>query len=131
MKTVNELHDKAMDLAEFAFVAKLRGNPAKADQLFQQAFEYEARAARLVPNESSSEPTRSILYSSAATLALDCNKTHEAEQLITEGLAGNPPPEIEQELIGLYEKIQKEDVSVESIVLQCHMNIGFNCSPTF
>jgi hypothetical protein len=108
MKTVNELHDKAMDLAEFAFVAKLRGNPAKADELFRQAFEYESQAARLVPCDPSYKLTRSVLYRSAATLALDCNKTHEAEQLITEGLAGNPPPEIDQELVDLYEKIHSQ-----------------------
>ena len=31
MKHIKELHDKAMDLAEFAFVAKIRGKLAKAE----------------------------------------------------------------------------------------------------
>ena len=113
MKSVKELHKKAMELAEFAFVAKLRGNPVKAEELLRQAFEYESQAARLVPDEPSSEPTRSILYSSAATLALDCNEPREAEELIAEGLAGNPAPEIEQELRDLYKQVRKADVSVK------------------
>jgi hypothetical protein len=113
MKSVKELHEKAMDLAEFAFVARLRGNLAKAEKLSRQAFEYESQAARLVPDQPSSEPTRSILYSSAATLALDCNELCEAKQLITEGLAGTPPLEIEQELKDLHEQVRKADPSAE------------------
>ena len=107
MKSVKELHKKAMDLAEFAFVAKLRGDSVKAEGLLRQAFEYESQAARLVPDEPSSEPTRSILYSSAATLALDCHELCKAEQLIAEGLAGNPSSEIEQELRDLYKQVRK------------------------
>jgi hypothetical protein len=58
LKSVRKLHTKAMDLAELAFVVKLRGNLEEADQLSRQAFEYESKAARLVPDEPSSEPTR-------------------------------------------------------------------------
>ena len=105
MKSVRELHTKAMDLAEFAFVAKLRGNLGKSDQLSRQAFEYEAQAARLVPDEPSSEPTRSVLYSSAAWLALDCEELREAERLVAAGLAGHPPEDIAEELRELFEKV--------------------------
>ena len=77
MKRVRELHEKAMNLAELAFVAKLEGDLVKASQLFRQAFEKEAEAAKLVPATPSSEPTRSILYRSAASLALDCNEIRE------------------------------------------------------
>ena len=120
MKSVKELHEKAMDLAEYAFVAKLRGNLAKAEELSQQAFDYESQAAGLVPNKPSSEPTRSILYSSAAALALDCNEPREAKQLVAEGLAGNPPPEIEQELNDLYEQVKKVSVSVKPVSTKVH-----------
>jgi len=105
MNRIRELHEKAMDLAEEAFVAKLRGNLEQAKQLIRQAFEGEAQAARLVPNDPSSEPTRSILYRSAASLALDCNEFDEAERLIAAGLAGNPPKEIAEELKELSEKV--------------------------
>jgi len=105
VKSIRELHKEAMDLAELAFVAKLRGNLEKAGQLSRQAFEYEAQAARLVPDESSSEPTRSVLYSSAAWLALDCNEFREAERLVAAGLAGYPPEDIAEELRELFEKV--------------------------
>jgi hypothetical protein len=98
MKSIKELHEKAMDLAEFAFVAKLRGDLAQAEKLFRQAFKYESQAARLVHKVPSSRLTRAVLYRSAATLALDCNESREAQQLIVEGLAGHPPEEIAKEL---------------------------------
>jgi len=108
MKSIRELHTKAMDLAELAFVTKLRGNLEKADQLSRQAFEYEAQAARLVPDEPSSEPTRSVLYRSAASLAIDCNEFREAERLMAAGLAGHPPEDIAEELRELFETVAKK-----------------------
>ena len=104
MNHIRELHEKAMNLAEIAVVAKLQGDLEQANQLFRQAYESEAQAARLVPDETSVEPTRSILYRSAASLALDCNEFREAERLITAGLAGRPPEEIAEELRDLFEK---------------------------
>ncbi|MCP4112257.1 MAG: hypothetical protein GY749_43160 [Desulfobacteraceae bacterium] len=98
MSKIKKLHKKAMDMAERAFVARLKGDLQQAGQLFQQAFENEAQAARLVPDLPSSEPTRSILYRSAASLAIDCNEYLEAERLIAIGLAGNPPEETANEL---------------------------------
>ena len=105
MSSVQELHDKAMNLAELAFIAKLKNDLVKASQLLQQALENESKAARLVTDETFSEPSRSILYRSAASLALDCNEFRESERLIAAGLAGNPPEEIAEELRDLLEKV--------------------------
>ena len=66
------------------------------------------------------EPTRSITFRSAASLAMQCGKYLEAEKLITQGLDGNPPADIAQELRDLYaelkdNKIQsKEGISEKS-----------------
>jgi len=120
MKNVQQLHEKAMDLAEMALVAKLKGESQRANQLFRQAYENEAQAANLMLDKSAPEPTRSILYRSAASLALDCKKFREAEKLIGAGLAGNPPEEIAEELRELYEKaifyrhLASRGVSLES-----------------
>ncbi|OQX26499.1 MAG: hypothetical protein BWK80_10180 [Desulfobacteraceae bacterium IS3] len=105
MNHIRLLHEKAMDMAEKAFVAKLKGDTEQAARLFREAFENEAEAARAVPDLPSSEPTRSVLYRSAASLALDCNEFREAERLIGAGLAGFPPEEIAEELRVLYEKV--------------------------
>jgi len=104
MSQIKELHEKAMYLAEMAVVTRLKGDLERADQLFRQAYESEAKAARLMPDEPLPEPTRSILYRSAASLALDCNEYREAERLIALGLAGQPPEEIAIELRDLFDK---------------------------
>jgi hypothetical protein len=48
--------------------------------------------------QSQTEPTRSVLHRSAATLALDCGEYREAERLVATALAGNPPEPIANEL---------------------------------
>ena len=52
-----------------------------------------------------SEPTRSVLHRSAASLAFRCGEYREAERLIARALLGNPPEEIADELRRLNNKI--------------------------
>lgn len=51
------------------------------------------------------EPTRSVLHRSAATLAVNCGELQAAERLITTALSGNPPQEIAEELKDLFIQI--------------------------
>ena len=99
---VNELHEKAMDIAERGFMAKKQGKLDQAKQLSSQAYEYESKAAILLLNDYEIEPTRSILFKSAACLALDFEDYRQAERMIALGLLGNPPPEILAELRELF-----------------------------
>jgi hypothetical protein len=94
---VNKLHDTAMDEAEYAFMARRRGDEAKAQGHFRKAYELEAQAAHLVASLET-EPTRSVLHRSAASLAYNCGEYREAEKLIATALLGNPPKEIATEL---------------------------------
>ena len=71
MNHIRKLHEEAMDLAEMAFVARLKGDLRRAAQLSRQAYEGEAQAARLMSEAGATEPTRSVLYRSAASLALN------------------------------------------------------------
>ncbi len=64
----------------------------------------ESGAADLLRQEYQLEPTRSILYRSAASLALRCENYQEAERLTRNGLAGNPPEEIASELRDLLQE---------------------------
>ena len=105
MSQIQELHQQAMDLAEVAFTAKLRGDIEQANQLNWQAFEKEAKAAALLASNLEAEPTRSVLYRSAASLAVDCGEMQTAERLIATALAGNPPQEIAEELKDLFIQI--------------------------
>lgn len=96
-----KLHEKAMQLADDAFLAKIRKQDDEAISLLQQAANLEMEAANALSNTPDSEPSRSILYRSAASLAYDAEDYKLADRLIASGLAGFPPPEIERELKNL------------------------------
>ncbi len=95
---VNELHSKAMALAEQAFIAQRTGQLEKVKQLSKTAYQYERQAALLLLTDYEVEPTRSVLFRSAACLALDGEDYREAEKMIAFALSGNPPVEILEEL---------------------------------
>jgi hypothetical protein len=106
MNTIQVLHEKAMEFAEQAEVAKLRGaSRARVQELLREAFEQECQAADQVATLLDAEPTRSVLHRSAAALAIDCGEVQIAERLITTALAGNPPMEIAIELKDLFIQI--------------------------
>ncbi|MBD2359746.1 hypothetical protein H6G36_00790 [Anabaena minutissima FACHB-250] len=105
MNQIQDLHKQAMDLAEMAQVAKLKGDSVLALQLSKQAFEKERLAAELIVTNLAAEPTRSVLHRSAATLAIDCGEIAAAERLIAIALSGNPPKEIAEELKDLFVQI--------------------------
>ncbi|OQY55488.1 MAG: hypothetical protein DRR08_04435 [Candidatus Parabeggiatoa sp. nov. 2] len=99
---VNEWHSKAMDIAEQGFIAQRKGQLDKAKQFSKKALQYEREAAMLLLSDYDIEPTRSVLFRSAACLALDFGNYREAERMIAFGLSGNPPPEILEELRELF-----------------------------
>ena len=65
MSTIEKWHKTAMELADEAFEMARQGYNDGAKKQFWQALEREERAAA----QADSEPTRSILYRSAASLA--------------------------------------------------------------
>jgi len=108
VEDIQELHREAMDLAEMAFIAKLKGDLENAENLLREAYKKESDSAKLLVDEYDFEPTRSILFRSAASLAIECNDIRGAERLIAFGLAGNPPEEIAEELRDLLEKVNSK-----------------------
>jgi hypothetical protein len=108
MSSVLETHNKAMDLAEEAAVEQRHANAERAADLLRQAFECEKLAAEMLATNLEAEPTRSVLYRSAASLAVDCKEFREAERLIATALLGNPPYEIAEELRDLLEQVHFE-----------------------
>jgi len=92
------LHEAAMTAAEQAFVARAAGDNAQAEKLFQKAFRQEREAALALHHRHDAEPTRSILFRSAATLALDIEDYEAARELAAKGLEGAPPANITAEL---------------------------------
>ncbi len=128
MSQIQAFHQKAMDLAEAAAVARLRGAIEQAVQLTRQAFEQEFQAAMLVASNLDAEPTRSVLHRSAASLAIECGDLQAADRLIATALSGNPPPEIAEELkdlfiqINLNQYLKRQGIALDIKALQGLVN---------
>lgn len=118
MEKIIFLHNQAMDLAEKAFLLKKEGDEVQALEQNRKALDLEKEAALLLRDEITIEPTRSVLFRSAATLAYECNEYREAEKLISYGLSGNPPQEIIEELRNLMEQVNfLRHLSLRNVVL--------------
>jgi hypothetical protein len=83
-----QLHQDAMARVEDALVARRRGAHERARELFQAALALELESAEQV----TSQPSRSILFRSAAWLALEAEDPSEAERLAACGLADRGVP---------------------------------------
>lgn len=103
MMESSELHRLAMDLAEQSELARLDGKLDKAQEFLKEALDNERVAARMLADEFDLEPSRSVLFRSAASLALELGDTREAEKLVALALTGSPPQEIADELRELWE----------------------------
>ena len=108
MKEIEALHNQAMDLAERAIILKIRRKIDESIEIFNEAFILEKEAAMLMKDLYDYEPSRSIMFRSTASLALNAGLFREAEKMIAIGLSGNPPEPIADELRNLYENINFE-----------------------
>ncbi len=105
MSKINDLHEKAMEFCDEAFFAKRKGDMDSFIEFSRQALKFETEAANLLKDSFEAEPSRSILYRSAASIAIDCKEFRQAEKLIAMALVGNPPNTIAQELRDLLENL--------------------------
>ena len=118
MNEAQALHREAMELAEEAAFEEAAGRVSRAKELYAAAFERERQAAERLDASLEMEPTRSVLFRSAASLALDCGDSRAAEKLIVRGLAGDPPPEIATELRDLLEQVNfQRHLDLRGVVL--------------
>lgn len=98
-RSIRALHDLAMEAANRGMVAAHTGRHKQAFEFYRTAWQCEREAAALVVRDARSEPTRSILYRSAAWCALDCGEHADAIRLALAGLEGlNIPPSLVDEL---------------------------------
>lgn len=125
MTTVRELHDQAMMMAQDALVLRETGAGAEANSLASRALHLELQAASQIPNDSGSEPTRSILYRSAASLALQVGELDVVQRLVGEGLAGFPSASTRDELIALLKQaaFERRLLEQESLTRGAHLSI--------
>jgi tetratricopeptide (TPR) repeat protein len=105
-------HKEAMENAQQALVAKEKGDNIVSSNLYLKAFEIEKEVALYLENDIENEPTRSVIFRSAASLANICGRYQDAEELINKGLSGNPPKDIEDELKALLKEITKNTTKI-------------------
>ena len=98
MNRASKYHQQAMELAEQGDLAQRRKATAQAKRFFQRAFYLEREAALYYQKQINTEPTRSVLFRSAASLAMQCGQYSDARTLIEDALRGDPPEETKQEL---------------------------------
>ena len=121
MCTVKELHEKAMELAEKAMIARYKQDLELARVYARNTFKLESQAAGLLPKGDTSEPTRSILFRSAGWLAFQCKDFEGGIDMVTQGRAGNPPSDVKQELDELLDELliaikQQAAAAAESVL---------------
>lgn len=104
MNQITNTHHKAMEYVDDAIVARRRGDQSTATTFLKEAFILESEAAELAQLSLGLEPTRSILFRSAASLALQLGDSREAERLICIALSGKPPKDVAEELRDLWEQ---------------------------
>ena len=104
--TIKELHRGAIELADRAFITRFNGNIYEAKALFMEALALEREAAFLARNTRVGQPTESILFRSAATIAYHGDDLESARRLVRDCVVPAAPPEIEQECIDLLQGIK-------------------------
>ena len=110
MNNVREYHQEATRYAQLALAASHAGKQEDHQQLMHRAMILETKAADLTPDEKSAEPTRSILYRSAASFAYQAGEYQEAERLVFNGLSGYPSALVKEQLIEV-QQLSKEAAS--------------------
>ena len=111
MNKTDDLHEKAMEFWDESFFSRREGNLSLADEKLREALKLEIQAAERLKDKLDLEPSRSILYRSAASMAMSCEEYRQAEKLVATALAGNPPEEIAEELRDLLEQVNLKQKS--------------------
>ena len=107
MNVITILHNKAMEFADEAEIAKHKKENNSAKALYFQAFQLEKEAALKTPLDYEDQVPRHVLLRSAASLAMLSEHYEEAERLILLGLNSMPPVFIIEELKDLSLEVKK------------------------
>ncbi len=110
------IHDKAMLLSQEADMAKIWNDVAKAQTLYKQSFDMEREVAQIYSERFDKEPERSIIYISAASLAMLCHLYGEADLLIQQGQSSSTPSYLVDELRELKTQVQHHKMQYERLL---------------
>lgn len=94
-----------MEHADAALYFESRGDLARCHHETRLAAALEEEAASLLPCSEASEPTRTVLLRSAATLALRCGELERAEKLVAKALLGFGPDGLKEAVRDVLEQV--------------------------
>jgi len=94
-----DLHDRAMAIVDEARQAERNGDRKEFIELLRTACNLEQQAARSLEPLPESEPTRTVLFRSASSLAFQAEDYQQACTLAFDGLTGSSPEEHAAELL--------------------------------
>lgn len=114
MTSIESLHLEAMECAASADDARRLGRTREHGELICRAYDLERQAAMLLV-DSTLQPTRSVLFRSAASLAIESGNQRQAMHLIQLGLSGGPPSEIAAELKALATTLSQSNQSQNTL----------------
>ncbi len=118
MNITRALHETAMEYADRALIAGLKGEGSKVKMEFlHKAFELEREAALQMPSDATDPIPRFILLRSTAALAYKAGLFAEAEKFIKLCLSGNPPDFIVQELKDIQDGLLKDQKVIGQFLL--------------
>ncbi len=98
MNTISQIHDEAMARLQLAKQVLRKGQPGAYKTILAEALDLEKKAAYALLDDFDCEPTRSVLFRSAAAIAFNAENYADAVMLATQGLNGHPFDEIKNEL---------------------------------
>jgi cytoskeletal protein CcmA (bactofilin family) len=94
-----------MELADQADALRQRGLESRSIQVYQRALNEAESAVRVSTRDGAGLRTLSVLYRSAASLAMDCHEWRKARNLIQQGIEKLPAGSLEDELVGLLKRL--------------------------
>jgi OST-HTH/LOTUS domain len=116
MSSVSQIHDEAMTKLELANEAMANSRVKAYKSMLIESLELEKEAAYSLLTDFDCEPTRSVLFRSAASIAIHAAQYQEAIILAKEGLKGQPFAEIKMELEALLDEANSQ-ISEQLFVL--------------
>jgi hypothetical protein len=110
------LHKGAMNASDTALFLRNRGEENLAFRALQRAHRLEQMAAEVFAEGLNYQPTRAVLYRSAAALALQARAFSSAEALCIEGRRGAIPNEIAEEIEEIEKELAERRAEVDSLL---------------
>lgn len=114
----SSFHEQANFLIKSALVEEMKGNKDEARILNDRALELELKACGELKTDLNNQPLRTIVFATAASLALDLGLKNISQSLVDEGLKVAPPEELKYRLNSIknsakFEMTKKEQINQE------------------